>query len=275
MDDSERATFERHWTRAKEAWPDVGMEQTDFFEALELGVAQAPDRAQALEGVQAADVYLASACARGDARALRLLDAHFLSPIVRAVARAHRMDAAELESDVREQVLVRREERPPRIAAYAGRGSLRGWLQVAASRVALNKYRGRQEVPVEQAVLEQMEEVGDDPALRQLKLRYRSEFATAFAEAFAALPARDRTLLRQHYIDALTGDEMAGLYRVHRATAVRWLAAARAALFAATRQQMAQRLSLSEGAFPSILKLIRSELRLSLGALGTGASGEQ
>jgi hypothetical protein len=49
---------------------------------------------------------------------------------------------------------------------------------------------------------------------------------------------RARNLLRQHVLDGLTIDELARLYRAHRATCARWLADARSELALHTRRHL-------------------------------------
>src|SRR4029078_10798876 len=74
-----------------------------------------------------------------------------------------------------------------------------------------------------------------DPAADQLKGHYRNEFKRAFEAALRALGARDRTGLRQYYVDAVTPHEIGNLYRVHRSTAARFVVRARQRLFESTR----------------------------------------
>ena len=78
---------------------------------------------------------------------------------------------------------------------------------------------------------------------------------------------RDRNLLRQHYLDGLTMETIAPLYQVHRITIVRWMEKARAALGKATRHQLSSRLQVERTELESILRLIDSELDMSVRAL--------
>jgi RNA polymerase sigma-70 factor, ECF subfamily len=78
------------------------------------------------------------------------------------------------------------------------------------------------------------------------------------------LSDHDRVLLRQHHLDQLTIDELASLHKVHRATAARWIANARASLLSRVRERMIERLSISGGELDSALRLARSQLEVSI-----------
>ena len=55
---------------------------------------------------------------------------------------------------------------------------------------------------------------------------------------------------------------------VHRATVARWLAELREHLLAATRAHLAESLQLKEDELDSLIRLLRTELSLSLSPLG-------
>src|SRR5204862_5045413 len=78
-----------------------------------------------------------------------------------------------------------------------------------------------------------------DVALSLIKAQYREAFAEGFRNAVTGASRRDRNLLRLHFLGGVTLDQLAQMYSVHRATVVRWLAAAREAVFAATREHVA------------------------------------
>jgi RNA polymerase sigma-70 factor (ECF subfamily) len=67
-----------------------------------------------------------------------------------------------------------------------------------------------------------------------------------------------------HFVDGLTIDEIGALYQVHRATAARWISGARNTLLADTRARLTARLALTPSQFDSLMRLVRSELDLSL-----------
>jgi len=97
-----------------------------------------------------------------------------------------------------------------------------------------------------------------------MRLRYGAAFKAAFQSAIAALEPRQRLLLKLQFVDDLTVDQIGALYGVHRATAARWVARAREALFDETRRRLATELGLSARQLSSILDVVRSHVDVSL-----------
>ena len=104
----------------------------------------------------------------------------------------------------------------------------------------------------------------DDPELAYMKAAYRAAFKTAFQEALESLEGRERTLLKQQIVDGLGIDELGALYDVHRATAARWVAAAREKLLLRTRRMFMLRARISSDECESIMRMVRSQLDVSL-----------
>lgn len=220
----------------------------------------------ALRQMHTSDLYLACACARGDVRAFAAFDDHCLRPLDRVLGKTG-VDAdvsAEVKQDIRGRVLIGVGGRAE-ILDFAGRGDLRGWVRVMAVRQALRrKGRARRELPMEDDELLQRIAAPGSPELDHVKDGYRQEFQRAFQDALRALPDRERTLLRQHYIDGLTVDELGSLYRVHRSTAARLLVRARQLLLEATRARMMCQLDVQPQELDSILRMIWSQIEISL-----------
>lgn len=155
----------------------------------------------------------------------------------------------------------------PRISSYSARGSLQAWVRVVATREALRtlSHAGR-EVASEDDELDRLtpHHHGDDPELGYLKQLYREEFKRALHAAVEALDDRAQLLLRQHTLDRLGIDQLAALHGKHRATAARWVEAARQAVIAGTRRALTQRMRLSKDEVASIIRLIQSQLDISL-----------
>ncbi len=82
--------------------------------------------------------------------------------------------------------------------------------------------------------------------------------------ALATLSVRDRNLLRQYLVDRLTIDQLGRLYRVHRVTASRWVNRAREAFVAATLLALRRRLRVTRSELDSVLRLLRSQVDVSL-----------
>ena len=80
--------------------------------------------------------------------------------------------------------------------------------------------------------------------------------------------------MRIHYLDGMTLEETAVACGVSRATAARWLLRARQHILAETLRRMRETLRLSPAEVESIVRLVRSQLDVSihrhLGADGPG-----
>jgi RNA polymerase sigma-70 factor (ECF subfamily) len=250
---------------ARAAWPAIEL-PTDCFVAY--FVARLPagaDPAAALRTVNAADLYLACACAYADPAALAAFDEHCLTAVDRALARLG-LDAdtiGEVKQRLRRALLVS-EDGPPRIVGFAGRGALRSWVRVLAVHEAWAVLRARGRQPAGDDRLAEAASAGATPELEYLKRTYRRDFERAFRVAIQTVPARDRTLLRQHFLDGITINELGALYGVHRVTIGRWLAHARDGVLAATRAHLMQTLDVPRAEIESILRLVLSQIDLEL-----------
>src|SRR5689334_10151463 len=177
----------------------------------------------ALRRMHTSDLYLACACAHGDPNAIAVLDERYLGQLDRALRRIgiDRDTAADVKQEIRYRVLVG-DGGHAEIVDFAGRGDLRGWVRVMATRRALQRQsRARREQATEDDELWQHLVAVEPDMFEHAKELYRREFKLAFETALRALPHREKTVLRQHYLDGATLDELALLYRVHRATVTR------------------------------------------------------
>jgi RNA polymerase sigma-70 factor (ECF subfamily) len=237
-------------------WPAIDVPFEDFA-AYVAARDPAPEHA--------ASLYLACACARGDAAAVAALDGAYFDGVRAAIGRVARSASAADEAVqlLREKLFVTDGSRERGIAGYAGRGDLRGWLRVAATRVALGMLRGRRP-DHDDAELDRIATAGPDPEMAVLRQRYAAQANEAIRTAFAALDPRERNLLRQHFVDGLGIDELGRLYGVHRATAARWLEKARETLEKRTRARLAKELAVSAETLDSIVRMLHSDLHISL-----------
>ena len=89
----------------------------------------------------------------------------------------------------------------------------------------------------------------------------------ALRDAFAALPSRDRALLRMHFLDGLNLERLGLVFQVSRATAGRMMLATRTRLLDDTLALLRARLSLQPEELESLLGALRSKLDVSLHAL--------
>jgi RNA polymerase sigma-70 factor (ECF subfamily) len=262
------AALARRSAEAAASWPGVAIAPATYARALGEKVGEHDgDPAAVLPRLHANDLYLATACAAGDRAAIAILHGQLVPQVLPALRQlgADASAAADIVQQVLEQLLVGVEGRPPRIAGYGGRGDLVSWLRSVAVRTAL-KAMARQ--PRTAAWDDDLDDrlVADDPALGHLKQRYASELNAALRGALAALSVRQRLLLRLHYLDGLTVDQLGRMFRVHRATAARWVVAARDALFEETRLR-AVGAGVADAELTSVVRLVQSQLHLSLSGL--------
>jgi RNA polymerase sigma-70 factor (ECF subfamily) len=262
-------SLKRVLDEARAAWPDVTLDDETFAAHL-LERVPAHGDGEAAAHLRASDLFLACACARGEPRALAHFEAHFMGSVDGALGRMRlpRHSVEEIKQQVRHRLLVGERGQSPRIADYSGEGALRSWVYAAATRTALNWIKAnRRHVPDENELLLRIPADGDDPELAALRSRYAVAFEAAFRDAFATLPARQRLLLKQHYVDGLSTDDMGKQYRAHRVTVLRWLTAARDDLAARLEQALMERLGLRPDEYHSIVRLVRSQLDISIGPL--------
>lgn len=257
-DDPRGAALEALLAASRAQWPSVKLEPGRFAAALRR---HAPD---ALDSVRGPDLYLATACLAGDAAALAALDVQVIARIDKAVSGldASRAFLDEVQQLVRERLLV---GAAPRLAEYSGKGALVAWARTVALRLALNLRRdGGRETPQEDDALEAMPLQGRDLELDYVRAAHRADFTAAFADALASLEPKERNVLRLSVLDRLSVDQIGAIYGAHRATAARWINAARDALLERTRQNLAERLKLTGSELQSLLGALQSNLEISL-----------
>ncbi len=210
-------------------------------------------------------VLLAVACARGDADAVVAFRAAHDADIDVALRRLgfDELAAGDVASSVLEKLFT---GEVPKIASFAGGGSLSNWVRAVVTRAALSVRRtsARRDGLLEAAGGEL---TPADPELAYLKRHYRIEFGEAFRAAMETLSPRDTTVLRHRFVDGLTLDQLAAACGVHRATAARWLAGVRQRLLESTRAHLSERLSVEPGELESIFRLIQSNFEVSVRGL--------
>jgi RNA polymerase sigma-70 factor (ECF subfamily) len=253
--------------RARAEVPGVELDAVGFVVYVAERVTFDTKGLPVLRTLHAGDLWIAFGCVTRHAGALEAFEVRFGAEIKNALRRSFEVALAEdAELKLRDKLLLVGEDESPRLASYAGRGSLGPWLRAAAIRTAIDLMRARRELPSDPAVLD----LGAvDPVLASLKQRYREEFHVAFREAAEVLTDRERTLVRYRFVDNLSIDEIGVLHRVHRATVARWLAAIRESLFEGTRARMMERLAITESEVDSVLRLIDSQLEISLDAVAS------
>ena len=244
------------------AWPDFASRRLEFAAFLGHRIPADVDAIDALSRRAIGELYLVCACLAGDENAQRELEERYLKELPARLIRQNIPQdvAAETVQQLRVRLFV---EPRPLLLAYSGTGALRGWLRVAALRAAIRAQR-KQRFDRDEDEADAIADAAGDPSLQYQRRLYQEEFRTAFAEAVAALTVRERNLLKQAVLYGATSDDLGALYGIHRATAARWLGAARERLVAETKQRMIVKLGVTGDDYESILRLIRSQLDVSI-----------
>ena len=154
-----------------------------------------------------------------------------------------------------------------KITEYGGRGDLRRWVRSVAVRTCLNDLRkGKREILVDDdQLIAQHAVVGrrSRGRVHEADVLGRVQGRVLRVRSRSSAP-REQTLLRYHHVDGLNIDEIGAIYRVHRVTAFRWLEKAKEQLVRATLETLRARLKLPATELDSVLRMIRSQIHLSL-----------
>lgn len=272
-DEATQVALAAQWDAARQAWPDITVTPDRFAHELARRIGSHETGAATLAAVAAtrgSDVYLAIACCDGDQPAIGRFD-DMIGRELRQIAiklRASPDQTAELQAELRRLLLIDDGAREAALRDYAGRGDLRSYLRVMATRAMIRAInRGRREVVVDDGELFDRMLPQDDPELGFLRAQYRETVDAALRAALAGLDARSRALLRYQLIDGWSIDQVGKLYGVHRATAARWLSDAREVLGEIIRTELATRLQIATEDVDSIVRLVQSRVDMSLDRL--------
>ncbi len=250
------------YERARTAWPTIAMDEVRFADHLAKALRDAPRLADALDQLEAGDLYLALACALGDATAIAAFDRMYVASLRGPLARMG-LDASGIDDTLqtmRQELLA---DGDPRILNYSGRGPLRAWLRSVAARTGLRLIR---KTPRHDELDDAKHSpvVADDLELAYMKKTYGDVFQRAFKASLDGLDAADRLLLKQRFRHRMTVEQLGALHAVHAGTISRRVEAARERLVKATRTQMMRELEVGRDDVESILRLIESELDITL-----------
>jgi len=232
----------------------------------ELFVAFLAERTP-LDTTHVEDLYLACAVLHNVPGAAERLERLFVAQIPKAIARIDRSPTfiTEIQQRVRAKLVIG--DGRPRIGEYQARGSLAAFVRIAAIREALMDKRAtaRQRLDYEEP-----EAIATgDATLELVRREYRPEFQEALRTALATLERNERSALRMSFIDNLSIDEIGRLFRVHRATAARWILRAQERVRALTRAELQKRLRLTESEVNSLVADLMNTEALSSAMLAS------
>jgi RNA polymerase sigma-70 factor, ECF subfamily len=189
-----------------------------------------------LSSLNANDLCLAAACAKGDDAAWEDFFREYRSYLL-SVARTMVSDAVAAEqladSTFAELYGLRESggERVSKFTFYSGRGSLRGWLRAVVFQLSADHHRQSSRL-VQTEEPEDMDRIAhayEKPKpvsvtdLQYVSDRYRTAVAASLRRAISELEPRERLLLAYYYCDQMTLREIGHMFAVHEATVSRWL----------------------------------------------------
>lgn len=250
---AQAVNLEEIYTRCAKSFPDVSLPREDFNAALVRAVvkylvnfnrnARSPTSEEIcslVSELQAFDLYLTLACARGCEQAWWYFDRTY-RPFIERLARrfvGRGMDASEIIDCVYVDLYGANTVngiRQSKFRTYTGRGTLRGWLGTVISHTAVDLYRSRQnEVSLEQWT-NSGEELGErrEPRIREhlsevlmlenvARERYRDATVAALDQSLAALDANETLLLLYYHVEGLKLREIARLADAPSSSIRRW-----------------------------------------------------
>ncbi len=196
-----------------------------YYHWCRLGALSAVPLAQVLTKIQSVqavpsvpgtsilhDVILAEAMEMQLAPALEEFDRDFMG-LVQRVAR--RTAGVQAESDVENfaaELILPREDAPPRIASYQGGTRLAHWLRVVTVNYCRGEYRRKQPATVDVTQVPDSEPVSRD-FLDQTPCK--ELLGRLVLKSLAQVPAADRLLIKMLVIDGLPQVQLARVLQIH------------------------------------------------------------
>lgn len=244
------------------AFPKISWSEADFARAWHAFGAPVEHEPATL-----LDEYLRIACLARAAGAVETLELQFIVPLratlVRRCGDPQLVDEA-LQT-LRQKLLL---GESPRLQTYQSTGHLRAWLQVVGVRVCqdLARQRGarwaresalRDDWPVNSTAVDVAAEREELDAL----------FVEALREVIRGLPARERYALRMHVLAGWNVSQIGEALSIHRASAARWIVAAKEKINENVRALLAERLDLDKGELERVLNLFSTKLDIRLSRL--------
>jgi len=256
------ARLDALYATGRAAWPGLALMPEAFARHLGAVTRSESDVGAALDAMRPADFYIAAACAFRVAGAETAFAKKYLGKIPAYVASIDPSPAFgdEVTQELSTRLFVPEPGGVAKIALYTGRGAVEGFLRSTAANIARNLKRApaMDRLGTTQENREPARDL--DPEVLLLKKRFAAEFDQAFAATVAQLTSDERKVLKLHYLNGLSIDDVGTACNVSRATAARWLAKARTRIIQLTYKSFATAAGPSSASPESMLALIKSEL---------------
>lgn len=264
-------TWDALYEAGLRAWPAVKLERSIFARHME-GLPTAEPSAHG------ADLYLACACIQGETCAMQVLEREHLHKVPLYLT-SLRMTPSQVE-EVQQQVRVKLLAPPaPKLCDYSGRGALRTFIRTVSVNTALHL--------LERAEERKRKDLDDDwftqlPAtssgvggaeLQALRRLDRVAFKETLQAVLQDLRAEERNLLRLHFLEGMTMEEIGAMRRVHKATISRELKRLREGLLREVQRRLQERCRLAPAEIESMMGFLGNQLDLSLSRILAEAGG--
>jgi RNA polymerase sigma-70 factor (ECF subfamily) len=223
-------------------------------------------RASAIESLEShpEDLYLAWACGNQIAGAIEQFEREYMSKALPAIRRFDR------SSDFRNEVAQRVRTRlflgdDRKIFTYSGSGPLLAWLRIALTRAALDMLdTAKRTKPLGEAMADRFLRDSATPERKLIEATYFESIRAAIETSLTQLSSRERSVLRLYFVDGTNIDQIATIYRVHRATVARWIVSLRERLTAEAQQIVGRTHHLSKSEILSVWRMAREQIQVSV-----------
>jgi RNA polymerase sigma-70 factor (ECF subfamily) len=253
MSESGAHTVGEMFEEGRRVWPEVALERGKFERYVEERLATAGRTL-----LRAAELYLTCACTTGDRRALAEFERRYLCEVPAFLARSNATPrfVDDVRQQLRERLFVE-----GKIRQYSGSGPLVSWLRVVTVRVASNmRARDKPHRELDEAIPGEIA----SPELGMMQRRYGEPFRVALRDVLAALSPEERSLLRLHYLEGLNIGSIASVFHVSRATIGRRVLDLRHRILEDVKRLLRERLNTTSTELESLLRVLRSDLTMSL-----------
>jgi RNA polymerase sigma factor (sigma-70 family) len=160
------------------------------------------------------DVVLAHAMLLHDNPAIARFESAYKDPIVRQVVAVRRFARDDMDwwnELLAELVGASRKDRPGRLTRFNGRSGLVPWVVTVAVRFLCDRKAER----VFPGIAEDTVAAATKPGLEVLSAECLDLLARRVRVALEALDAKQRLVLKMAYIDRMSGQDIAGVFRIH------------------------------------------------------------
>jgi RNA polymerase sigma-70 factor (ECF subfamily) len=251
------------YARGREAYPRIALDEQAFGRHLARCAKEA--KASSLADLPAPDIYLACACAARVRGAATAFERKFGPIIRRAISRVLKSADERQEAEQRawDHIVVEGARGAPRITHYLGQGPLENWVSVAAMRIAVSFGRAESaERRLRAKVVSDTSRI--DAEGMSMKGQLREAFEAAVAEALGGLKARERLILKLHVVSGMTLEAISKSLGVSRQAVSKTFSRTREGILGSVEASLRRRLKISRGELSSVLRLVASQLDVSV-----------